>query len=290
MDLFTSLILAGLFFIMGAAVVGMIWYFQGVAHGTIRKGKSATPPESNLEDIAHLMRDMQSQDLVVGINGKTFRAAHELSSGQQRRLNFTSGVLAKWLMETVTPPLPEEEPALSRLQEEEPASASLPAEEPDPAWLPAEEQAHASLPAEGSPATPPEAVTQGEEWIPAETFIEDAHPGHIPPFMAEPVEEVKPVSTKLSDMVGGILKPAPTAVPEFKSIAKQINDILQARLAGTQFEARGITVNDAPDRGVMVTLDGEIYQGVKDVPDEEVRNLIRSAVVEWEKIGKAGTK
>jgi hypothetical protein len=79
-------------------------------------------------------------------------------------------------------------------------------------------------------------------------------------------------------------------VPEFKSIAKQINDILQARLAGTQFEARGITVNDAPDRGVMVTLDGEKYQGVKDVPDEEVRNLIRSAVVEWEKIGKAGTK
>ncbi|MFZ0533552.1 MAG: hypothetical protein WAM09_10250 [Anaerolineales bacterium] len=252
MDLFTSLILAGLFFIMGAAVVGMIWYFQGVAHGTIRKGKSATPPESNLEDIAHLMRDMQSQDLVVGINGKTFRAAHELSPGQQRRLNFTSSVLAKWLVETDTPPLPEEEPVTAPLPAEEPASASLLAEESAPA----------SLPAEGSPATPLEAVTQGEEWIPAETFIEEAHPGHIPPFMAEPVEEVKPVSTKLSDMVGGILKPAPIAVPEFKSIAKQINDILQARLAGTQFEARGITVNDAPDRGVMVTLDGEKYQGV----------------------------
>jgi hypothetical protein len=280
MDLFTSLILAGLFFIMGAAVVGMIWYFQGVAHGTIRKGKSATPPESNLEDIAHLMRDVQSQDLVVGINGKTFRAAHELSPGQQRRLNFTSSVLAKWLVDTDTPPLPEEEPVTAPLPAEEPASASLLAEESAPT----------SLPAEGSPATPPEAVTQGEEWIPAETFIEEAHPGHIPPFMAEPVEEVKPVSTKLSDMVGGILKPAPIAVPEFKSIAKQINDILQARLAGTQFEARGITVNDAPDRGVMVTLDGEKYQGVKDVPDEEVRNLIRSAVVEWEKIGKAGTK
>jgi hypothetical protein len=280
MDLFTSLILAGLFFIMGAAVVGMIWYFQGVAHGTIRKGKSVTPPESNLEDIAHLMRDMQSQDLVVGINGKTFKAAHELSPGQQRRLNFTSSVLAKWLVETDTPPLPEEEPVTAPLPAEEPASASLLAEESAPA----------SLPAEGSPATPPEAVTQGEEWIPAETFIEEAHPGHIPPFMAEPVEEVKPVSTKLSDMVGGILKPAPIAVPEFKSIAKQINDILQARLAGTQFEARGITVNDAPDRGVMVTLDGEKYQGVKDVPDEEVRNLIRSAVVEWEKMGKAGTK
>jgi hypothetical protein len=70
----------------------------------------------------------------------------------------------------------------------------------------------------------------------------------------------------------------------------QINDILPARIASTRFESMGITVNDAPDRGVVVTLDGEKYPGVKDVPDEEVRNLIRSAVIEWEKQGKASSK
>ena len=101
--------------------------------------------------------------------------------------------------------------------------------------------------------------------------------------MAEPLDEVKPVSTKLTDVVGGILNPAPTTTPEFKSIAMQINDILQEMIVDTPFDARGITVNDAPDHGVMVTLDGEKYPGVKDVPDEEVRNLIRSAVVEWER-------
>jgi hypothetical protein len=260
MDLFTSLVLAALFFIMGAAVVGIIWYLQGVAGRTNRKGKSATPPELNLEEIAHLMRDTQTQDLVVGINGKTFRAAHELSEGQQRRLNFTSGVLAKWLAETPSAPLPEEEPALSAMPVEEPVTTS------------------------------PEIYQMGEEWVPAESVPLEPRSDYTPPFMIEPAQEVKPVSTKLPDVVGGILNPAPKHVPEFKSIAMQINDILQDRLAGSAFEARGISVNDGPDRGVMVTLDGEKYPGVKDVPDEEVRNLIRSAVLEWEKMGKSGAK
>ena len=70
----------------------------------------------------------------------------------------------------------------------------------------------------------------------------------------------------------------------------QINDILQTRIAGTPFEARAIAVNDAPDHGVVVTVDGEKYQGVKDVPDEAVRNLIRSAVMEWEKQSKISAK
>lgn len=228
---------------MGAAVVGIIWYLQGVARGAISKGKNVTRPDPNLAEVARLMRDKQTQDLVVGMNGKTFRVANELNPAQFRRLTFTSTVLAKWLAETSPAPLPTEEPS----------------------------------------TTTPEDAPEENEWLPAETVQEEAQYDHIPPFMIEPVEEVKPVSTKLTDMVGGIFNPTPTPAPEFKSIAMQINDILQEMIADTPFDDRGITVNDAPDHGVMVTMDGEKYPGVKDVPDEEVRNLIRSAVVEWEK-------
>jgi hypothetical protein len=100
--------------------------------------------------------------------------------------------------------------------------------------------------------------------------------------MDEPAEEVKPVSTDLPDMMGGFLNPLsqPTGMG-FSSIAMQINEILQDQLAGTDLETRGITLNDGPDRGVMVTLDGKQYNGVMDVPDEKVRSAIR-AVVEWE--------
>lgn len=250
MSALSTLLLAGFFFIMGAAVVGIIWYLQGVTRGTIGKGKNTTHLDPNLAEVARLMRDKRTQDLVVGINGQTFQAAHQLNPGQIRRLNFASNVLAKWLVET----------------------------------------APATQPTEATATTPAEAAPEEDEWIPAETAPEGTRHSHIPPFMVEPVEEVKPVSTKLQDVVGGLLKPAPQPALEFKSIAMQINDILQDMMVDTPFETRGITVNDAPDNGVMVTLDGVKYPGVKDVPDEEVRNLIRSAVVEWEKGGKFGTK
>jgi hypothetical protein len=41
---------------------------------------------------------------------------------------------------------------------------------------------------------------------------------------------------------------------------------------------------------VIVTLDEQKFSGVKEVPDEEVRNLIRSAVLDWEKQNKLGLK
>jgi hypothetical protein len=41
---------------------------------------------------------------------------------------------------------------------------------------------------------------------------------------------------------------------------------------------------------VLVTLDGQKFPGVKDVPDDDVRNLIRSSVLEWEKQSKPSSK
>jgi hypothetical protein len=249
---YSTILLAGFFFIMGAAVIGFIWYLQVVIRGNSRKTKDTTPSDPNLAEVAHLMRDTQTQDLVVGMNGNTFRSANELNPGQSRRLNFASNVLTKWLVDTTPPPLPVDD-------------------QPD--------------------AETSEPPAQEGEWIPAEAAPQEDRHGYTPPFTAESINDVKPVSTQFSDVVGGLLNRTPTTPePQFKSIAMQINDILQEMMVDTPFEDRGITVNDGPDKGVMVTLDGEKYPGVKDVPDEEVRNLIRSAVVEWEKAGKPGTR
>ncbi len=233
--------------------MGVIWYLQSVASGKIRMGNHDEKPDPNLAEVARLMRDKTTQDLVVAINGHTFRLANELNPGQLRRLQFTSTVLAKWLAEAPPPP-------------------------------PAEE---VQVTAPGEPVLA-ESAQSVEEWIPAESASIDSKHEYTPPFMVEPEAEVKPVSTQISDVVGGILNPGAVSspAPEFKSIAIQIDEILQELIANTPFEERGISVNDAPDHGVMVTLDGKKYPGVKDVPDEEVRNLIRSAVVEWEKTGK----
>jgi hypothetical protein len=267
MDSSTLLYLAGFFFVLGAAIVGIIWVLIAIVRQIVSKGKTAGTVDPNLAEVACLMRDVQTQDLVVQMDGKTFKTANELSSAQQHRLGFTFNVLAKWLGQTT--------PA------DAPASVVQPAS-PSPVDTPASGE----QPASPSPVIPPE----GSDWIPEETAPVEPQATYVPPFAPEPTPEVKPVSTQLPDVVGGILNPTPTPAPAFKSIAMQINDILQARKSGTPFETRGITVSDAPDHGVVVTLDGEKYPGVKDVPDESVRSLIRSAVMEWEKQSKASSK
>jgi hypothetical protein len=250
--LYSTLLLAAFFFLIGAAVMGIIWYLQSVASGSIRKGKKTDQTDQNLAEVARLMRDKENQDLVVTMNGHTFHKASELNPGQSRRLHFASKVLAKWLAEAPPPP-----------PEEEIGGASTTSANADTL-----------------------AASADEEWIPAESAPVQSKHAAVPPFIEDQTSQVKPVSTQFTDVVSGILKPASTQTTEFKSIAMQIDEILQEMIANTPFEKRGISVNDAPDHGVMVTLDGKEYPGVKDVPDEEVRGLIRSAVVEWEKGGK----
>ncbi|OGO31007.1 MAG: hypothetical protein A2136_02695 [Chloroflexi bacterium RBG_16_54_11] len=250
MDVLTTLLIAVFFFIVGVTFMGVIWYLQGVSRRMRGNAKPTAPEDPDLSEVARLMRHLQTQDLVVQMDGKNFVAAHELSPAQQRRLSFTSDVLAKWL----TLPAPE------------PAAVEAAASEPIPTVAPAPVEL-------SSPFEPlPEPVEPEQP----------SRPGYTPPFESDATEPVKPVSTELPDMMGGMLNPIPAPPTAFKSIAMQINDILQAHLAGTPLESRGITLQDGPDRGVMVTLDGKQYLGVADVPDEEVRYAIRAAVQEWE--------
>ena len=246
MDVFTVFLISAFFFVMGAAIIGLMWYFQRVARRIPGNSKNTNSTDPNLSELARLMRHLQTQDLVVKMDGKTFIAASELSPTQHRRLSLASNVLAKWLGQTTPEPQSMENP---------PTEQSTPPEEQ------AMEE-FLSITAEPKPSEP--------------------YPTYTPPFSAEPLDEIKPVSTQLPDMVGGLLNPTPKSDSEFKSIASQINDILQEQLVGTVLASRGITLSDGHDRGVMVTLDGNQYQGVMDVPDEEVRRAIRAAVLEWE--------
>jgi hypothetical protein len=246
MDILTIILIAVFFFIMGAAVIGLIWYLQGVSKGIKGASKDTPPADPNLSELVRLMRHMQTQDLVVEMDGKVFKTFHELSEPQQRRISFTSNVLAQWLVQPAPEPSSVEEPT---------TELSTPL-------------------AKGSPFEPLPVATDAD--------TDSLQAGYTPPFSVEPMAEVKPVSTELPDIVGALLTPTTKPEPEFKSIAGQINDILQAQLAGTTLEPRGISLSDAPDQGVMVTLDGKQYLGVMDVPDEDVRSAIRAAVLEWE--------
>jgi hypothetical protein len=89
----------------------------------------------------------------------------------------------------------------------------------------------------------------------------------------------------LRQMTRAAMGHAPEPVPDKPaiSIADQIEDLLQARIADDPaYEQRSIHIKPALDGGVRIEVDGTYYDGVGDVEDEAVRALLVAVVREWE--------
>lgn len=68
-----------------------------------------------------------------------------------------------------------------------------------------------------------------------------------------------------------------------KSIAAQIDEILQEKLENSPLENRGIRLMELPGKGMVVMVGLNQYDGVDSVPNPEIRELIKSCVAEWER-------
>ena len=66
------------------------------------------------------------------------------------------------------------------------------------------------------------------------------------------------------------------------SMVEQINQILDRNLAEEPGSRRGVRLVEGPAGSIRVYLGVEGYDAIDDVPDPEVRRLIREAVSEWE--------
>jgi hypothetical protein len=66
------------------------------------------------------------------------------------------------------------------------------------------------------------------------------------------------------------------------SIPFQINEILKRKIKGTEFENQGISISEWPDRGVVFIVGVDVYSDIHEIPDSNIRYLIREAVKEWE--------
>ena len=83
---------------------------------------------------------------------------------------------------------------------------------------------------------------------------------------------------------GTALKPsnASTEGSGSRSIVLQIDEILQEKLKGSSLEGRGIRLVDHPGEGMAVAVGLDSYGSIEEVPDPEIRDVIRQAVSEWE--------
>ena len=68
-----------------------------------------------------------------------------------------------------------------------------------------------------------------------------------------------------------------------QSIVSQIDSILQNKMEGTHLEDRGVRLVEGPDQGMVIEIGLDKYTEIEAIPDEQIRNLIRLSVAEWEK-------
>jgi len=67
------------------------------------------------------------------------------------------------------------------------------------------------------------------------------------------------------------------------SMVEQIEELLQFRLAATpELAQRSIHLRPAHDGGVRIEIDGSFFEGVGEVPDNQIREFIQSTIREWE--------
>lgn len=100
------------------------------------------------------------------------------------------------------------------------------------------------------------------------------------PVTSTPVS--RPTTPPSSPSRSGTIAPEDRPVAPAGSIVSQIDSILQARLAGTPLEERGVFLAQSPEGGVMVYIGLTKYMGIDDVPDPEIKAAIRGAIAEWE--------
>ena len=130
---------------------------------------------------------------------------------------------------------------------------------------------------EGKPAPAPQPKpsdpTQGRPVPPTPTS--SAPQPSLPPMPPQPA--MTPIASRPSTMAKEDRPSAPAT-----SIVGQIDSVLQARLAGTPLEDRGVFLAQTPEGGVIVYVGLTKYAAIDDVPDAEVKAAIRAAITEWE--------
>jgi hypothetical protein len=113
-------------------------------------------------------------------------------------------------------------------------------------------------------------------------------PIKIEPFLVEP----KPVPTDrgMANSFLRTLQPGGAKTPpQLKSLAAQVDEVLQEKLPFSGLSHHTIHLVDMPNYGMSVQVDLEQYPGIDAVPDEAIRKIIREAVEEWKRRTSLGS-
>jgi len=117
----------------------------------------------------------------------------------------------------------------------------------------------------------------------ASTITMAVSPAAVATLSTPPPQPKSKLLNPVEALVKAVISDVPKDVTQPKSIAAQVDEILQKKLEDSPLKDRGIRLMELPERGLVVLVGVEEYEGVEDVPDEEIRMLLKECVKDWEK-------
>jgi hypothetical protein len=242
------IILIGLIALVVGAVAGFL--LAGLANPA---APAAPAKGKSLAELARLWRDRRTGKVSLEMDGKLFGSAAEMNPQQKAALIQAADELQLWLAGGER---------IERAASAAPPAAAAAGPLPEPAPL-----------APAAAAVAAAAVTTRSD-SPAS-----------PEALLAPEPEVKPPSMQIGDILTSAFKPAKgkTAPVTAKSIAAQVDEIVQEKLPGSVYKDHLIMVTEQPKGGLLVRVDQEHYEGIGDVADPGIQAFLRECVAEWEK-------
>jgi len=224
--------------ILLAAIGVVIGFLLGALVFTLRRESPPQPSSRKLvltdeQDSLRIWREGKDEQLVIEIEGATYRRESDLDPDQGRRLTRLINELRTFIGAPSTPPV------------------QAPAAQTD------------SLPPVQAPA---------------------AQTGSLKPAVVQTAEDENRTSLNPFQIFTRSLQSLEKTEPDEpdKSIVAQIDEILQTRLENTPLADQGIRLIEEPDQGMVIEVGLSRYTDIDEVPEAEIRVLIRQAVSEWE--------
>lgn len=224
----------------------------------------AAPVDPNANEVLRVMRDKLTGRVLLDMNGRRYSQLSEIADSDVRRaflltmrdLQEFAGVS----LSTVGAPPPTPTPTM----------AAPVVSTPTPPVAPASSVAPAAKPAQPPASDDVEAIRARLNPAPLPKQDDASHT----PLKAPSMNLFKQIS--VSREVGA------KELAPLKSVAQQIDDVLQHVILGTPFAAHNLHVASKPDGGVLFEVGTNVYDSVNDIPDRTLQVVFQEAIRRWE--------